>query len=239
MAAIRAPAVPWWAMPQMRWSECVRLALAASPAASQPRNSSRSRPTAMIACSAAECSADSPKPSRGPSRYSPVGERQPGVTIGEVSTPTNSRSRWESLSRPPFRAELEMPVGARRRWIGAAGIRAQRIKSVERRHGDCLTSTGPSRSNGDARSDARWGAPGADDPGPPQTRTDRACGGVPEGSPAAASVTTAPLSAAVGDEGDSTLLAGPAAMETRQAHIPARSRCSRLSRPTRALRGRT
>jgi hypothetical protein len=38
------------------------------------------------------------------SRYSPVGERQPGVTIGQTSTPTKVRSRSESLSRPPFRA---------------------------------------------------------------------------------------------------------------------------------------
>ena len=34
----------------------------------------------MSACSAAESSADSPMPSRGSSRYSPDGERQPGVT---------------------------------------------------------------------------------------------------------------------------------------------------------------
>jgi hypothetical protein len=58
----------------------------------------------MIACRAAESSADSPKPSWGSSRYSPVGERQPGVVIGQTSTPTKVRSRWESLSRPPFRA---------------------------------------------------------------------------------------------------------------------------------------
>jgi hypothetical protein len=32
-----------------------------------------------------------------------LGERQPGVTIGQVSTPTKVRSRSESLSRPPFR----------------------------------------------------------------------------------------------------------------------------------------
>jgi hypothetical protein len=35
-----------------------------------------------------------------------------------------------------------MPVGARRRWIGAAGIRGQRLESVERRHaGDCMSAS--------------------------------------------------------------------------------------------------
>jgi hypothetical protein len=113
----------------------------------------------MTACSAAESSAESPKPSRGSSRYSPTGERQPGVTIGQVSTPTKVRSRCESLSRPPFRAwslrcqYAQAPMDQSGRHPGPADqerrttARWRLYDSVNRR-----------QERGDARSDARWGA---------------------------------------------------------------------------------
>ena len=63
----------------------------------------------MIACNAAESSADSPKPSSGSSRYNPTGDRQPGVTIGQVSTPTKVRSRSEFVPPTVQGVELEMP----------------------------------------------------------------------------------------------------------------------------------
>ena len=81
----------------------------------------------MTACTIAESSAENPKPSRRSSRYSPAGERQPGVVIGQVSTPTKVRSSRESLSLPPFRArhlrcqEWHGAEGSERQASGASG----------------------------------------------------------------------------------------------------------------------
>jgi hypothetical protein len=76
--------------------------------------------------------------------------------------------------------ELEVPVRARRRAIGAAGIRGQRLDGVERRHaGDCMTASTGAKSHGDTGSDARWGARGGRTPalrirGPPFPRRESA-----------------------------------------------------------------
>jgi hypothetical protein len=77
----------------------------------QPRNSSRPWPTAMIACNAAESSADSPKPSRGSSRYSPVGK--PGVIIGQVSTPKGEFTFGGRVAATVQSVALEVAVVAR------------------------------------------------------------------------------------------------------------------------------
>ena len=64
---------------------------------------------------------------RGGARRGKVfGCRQPSDELGIpwANTPTNPRSRAESLSRPPLSAaHLEVPVGAGGAAVGAAGVR--------------------------------------------------------------------------------------------------------------------
>ena len=83
-----------------------------------PPSGNHSRPvTSMIACSAAESSAESPKPSRGSSRYSPVGEPQDHVLRPSAGREVPRRGPPQQ-SRWPQRAPPQSPDACDASWLG-------------------------------------------------------------------------------------------------------------------------